>query len=117
MKATTLICAIACILPIACLSQQTNSNSNPIVTNVASNAVSTTITVHTYKLLDPSNTASVSDNDPQVPNTAKVKSIIEIFSSVEGVTRCTFDLSTHTFTILSSPTTDFSEALEIINIK
>jgi len=87
------------------------------VTNVASNVVSPTITVHTYKLQASGNTTSSNDNTPQVPNTEKVEKIIEIFSAIDGVSRCTFDQSTQTFTILSTPTTDFTEALETIHTK
>ena len=95
--------------------QQIGLDGNPVIVFVTKNNVSSSITVHTYKYLDSQSEENVRDIDEQIENPQKIQIIIDAFSSVEGVSRCTFDRATHTFTILSSPTTSLSHVEELIN--
>lgn len=133
---TTLIMAIA--LPLLGFSQTENSSESfnqelpaqnietTISTSeetiqvelVSSNAVSNAITVHTYKFLGIEITNMESpDTEPRISKSAQVQNIIDSFLSIEGVTRCTFDQATQTFTILSGPQTDLSVIVNQINKK
>ena len=135
---TALFMAIA--MPLLCTSQnniavektqqnepnvieiEADKNSSDInslhIENVSSNAVSSTITVHTFKVIDKfESNIQYSDNDPADLGTSDTQSAIDAFLKVNGVIRCTFDKATQTFTVLSGPKTDLSAVVSTINKK
>jgi hypothetical protein len=91
------------------------SANHETVTLVSKNHLSNTITVHTYKLNYTAAT-SAQDNDanPSGPS-SEITTIINSFSAITGVSECTFDRATQTFTIVSSPTTNLTVAVDTIN--
>lgn len=82
--------------------------NEPIISEVAKNDVSSDITVHTYAF-HPGAISATNDLDeqPATAVSAAVQDIIDFFLGLPGVTRCTFDRATQTFTILSSPNSNF----------
>lgn len=141
MASTTTTLILAFAMPLIGFSQETNTTnaknrlsqnkaktaqSNQLKTHETSiiielensNAVSNTITVHTYNYLEKDNTAiQIVDSQPIESQSVETNDIIELFLKVEGVTRCTFDQATQTFTILSEPLTDLSNIVNSINKK
>jgi hypothetical protein len=98
-----------------------NVSETPVVStekiiHVSSNQLSMTITVHTYKLNVATNNQTLDqDQGANLPIESSNQQIIDQFSSVSGVTRCTFDQATKTFTIVSSPATDLTAIVNTIN--
>ena len=95
--------------------KQTNFNGDPVIVFVSKNNLSTTISVHTYKYIKNNSTEVSSDTDEQAEYSTEVQLIIDAFLSVKGVSRCTFDKATQTFTLLTSPTTSLLNVEEVIN--
>lgn len=96
----------------------TKESNNIQITHVSSNAVSSTVTVHTYKYSaqDDVNVEHL-DSEPNESNSTGTQTIIEQISKVEGVTDCTFDRATQTFTIVSETQTDLTQVVNNINKK
>ena len=90
-------------------------SGNPVILFVAKNNVSNILSVHTYKLNSSISNEETSDinGHPDYPN--NVQLIIDSFLSVQGVSRCTFDKATHSFTILTSPSVELLQIVEMIN--
>lgn len=84
------------------------------VTEVSKIHMSSTMTAHTYKLNATSATSDQDINPTPVPS-SEITAMINSFSAVSGVTECTFDNATQTFTIYSSPTTNLEAAVDVIN--
>ena len=85
------------------------------ITEISKNHVSSSITVHTYKL-NAGELSVTPDIDGNLSsNSASIERMIDTFLSVTGVSRCTFDNATQTFTILSEPSVSLSEAVQLIN--
>jgi len=95
--------------------RRTALNNDPVILFVVKNNVSPTISVHTYKYIKIINIESTSDVDEQVELSKNIQFIIDTFLSVQGVSRCTYDRATQTFTILAIPTTTLFHVEEIIN--
>ena len=95
--------------------KEKNFNGDPVILFVSKNDVSSSVSVHTYKYLKNNTTEVFSDLDEQAEHSKKVQLIIDTFLSVEGVSRCTFDKATQTFTLLTGPTTSLSNVEVIIN--
>lgn len=104
--------------PIQNIESSISSTETNQIELVSSNAVSSSITVHTYKYFgnDVSN-VEYHDIDQNTSATSDTQSITDLFLSIEEVTRCTFDQATQTFTILSGPKTDLSVIVNQINNK
>mgnify|MGYP006137541693 CR=1 FL=1 len=90
-------------------------NGNPVILFVAKNDVSASISVHTYRLNGSISTEEISDTDGQLDYSNNVQLIVDTFLSVEGVSRCTFDKTTQTFTLLTSPVVDLLQVVLLIN--
>jgi hypothetical protein len=112
MKLTTTITAISlCFVSFIGLSQ------DEIITEVSKNVVSTSITVHTYKLITLEAGVLSSDTEEQEEYSNVINNINETFLDVDGVTRCTFDNATQTFTILTNPNVNLQMVKDQINAK
>ena len=85
------------------------------IIKVSENKLSSTLTAHTVKLVD-GNTPDIEDDsgNPTV-NSTSIEGMIDTFLSVSGVSRCTFDNATQTFTILSTPETSLTVVIASIN--
>lgn len=90
-------------------------SENPVILFVAKNNVSTYMSVHTYKLNSSISTEEISDTGGQLDYSNNVQLIVNTFLSVEGVSRCTYDEATQTFTILTSPVVDLLHVVLLIN--
>jgi hypothetical protein len=91
-------------------------NEAVILSFVCKNDVSATMTAHTYKLNDGSEmNVQYIDGAQQTTNKASVNHIINKFLAVPGVSDCTFDKATQTFTILSEPSAILSSMVQSIN--
>ena len=90
-------------------------NGNPVILFVAKNNVSSSISVHTYKLDGGLGAEEISDADGQPDYSNNVQLVVDAFLSVEGVSRCTFDKATQTFTLLTSPSVDLLPVVQTIN--
>ena len=112
MKFTTTL--IIAIFPLIALSQNETEISTSVITEVGKNAVSESITVHTYKLTNAIESQQ-SDTDIQQINSEEIQAMVNLFLAVDGIHRCTFDRATQSFTILSEPTTNVASAVELIN--
>lgn len=90
----------------------------PRITLVAKIAVSETTTVHTYKFETRGQiTVNSDDSIGKKKNSDEVNDIIQTFQNIDGVSECTFDDATQSFTILTGPTTDLFKAVNQINQK
>ena len=125
MKSTTTL-VLMTLISFLGVSQETFSgsavntnnleNETVILSLVAKNEVSATMTAHTYELNDASEMAvQINDETKQISNKASVNIIIGKFLAVTGVSECTFDKATQTFTILSEPSTNLLIAVQAIN--
>lgn len=91
------------------------TESKVTISEVSKNHISSSITVHTYKLAG-METFKYPDNDGnQTAHSPSIERMIDIFLTAEGVTRCTFDNATGTFTVLSSPSVNLLRAVRLIN--
>ena len=91
------------------------TESKVTIAEVSKNQISSSITVHTYKLSG-METFKYPDNDGnQRAHSASIERMIDIFLIIEGVSRCTFDNATDTFTVLSSPSVNLLSAVRLIN--
>ena len=90
-------------------------NGNPVILFVAKNDVSTSVSVHTYRLNASISAEGNSDLDVQPDYSNNVQFIVDSFLTVEGVSRCTFDKATQTFTLLTSPVVDLLQVVLLIN--
>ena len=90
-------------------------NGNPVILFVAKNDVSSSISVHTYKLIIIISGEEISDTDGHPDYSNNVQLVIDAFLSVDGVSRCTFDKATHSFTLLTSPLVDLLPVVQAIN--
>ena len=90
-------------------------NGEPLISFVSKNDVSATLSVQTYKYITNNVIGNVADQDGQVANSENVQLVIDAFLSVQGVSRCTFDRATQTFTILTSPAVNLSQVEKTIN--
>jgi|TARA_B110000495_G_scaffold199132_1_gene212060 hypothetical protein len=90
-------------------------NGDPVILFVAKNNVSSSISVHTYKLNGGIGAQEISDADGQPDYSNNVQFVVDAFLSVEGVSRCTFDKATHFFTLLTSPSVDLLPVVQTIN--
>lgn len=88
---------------------------NPVILFVAKNDVSASISVHTYRLTTSSSSEEISDVDGQLDYSNSVQLIIDTFLSVAGISRCTFDKATQTFTLIANPSLDLSQVVQTIN--
>ena len=115
---TILSLIILALLPAIGYSQSNELENEQVVTKVSANKVSSTITVHTYSFNNEGlSSAEGLDMDGELEYSEEVQSIVDQFLSVSGISRCTFDKATNTFTILSTPETQLSEIVDIINKK
>ena len=115
---TILSLIILALLPAIGYSQSNELENEQVVTKVSANKVSSTITVHTYSFNNEGlSSAEDLDMDGELEYSEEVQSIVDQFLSVSGISRCTFDKATNTFTILSTPETQLSEIVDIINKK
>jgi len=90
-------------------------SGNPVILFVAKNNVSAHLSVHTYKLNSSISTEEISDLDGQPDYSNNVQLIIDSFLSVQGVSRCTFDKATQSFTILTGLSVELLQVVEMIN--
>ena len=95
--------------------KETALSGNSVVFFVAKNDVSFSISVHTYKLNVGIGAKEISDVDGQPDYSNNVQFVVDAFLSVEGVSRCTFDKATHSFTLLTSPSVDLLPVVQAIN--
>ncbi len=114
------------LLPYCGLTQETTIESSlvinadiqyiPIITEVGKYTASPNLTVYTYKL----NNAFVDnsqqkDFDLPIGNSEQIQSIITILLAVQGISECTYDNPTQSFTLLADPNIDLSKVVNSIN--
>lgn len=81
-------------------------------------AVSKTTTVYTFVIENKSNEVlHYSDMKEMKSPSTEITDIINIFLTAEGVTECSFDEATQTFTIVTGPSTDLTSCVNKINKK
>lgn len=85
------------------------------ITKISENKLSASLTAHTYKLVSGELSEMTDLNSNQLSNSSSIEGMINAFLDVEGVSRCTFDHATQTFTVLSKPTTSLTQAFRSIN--
>ncbi|MFT5860450.1 MAG: hypothetical protein ACI865_002563 [Flavobacteriaceae bacterium] len=92
-----------------------HSEVNVILTEVSKNNLSSSITAHTYKLGGAINSSSQDIDSNLSDHSTSIKRMIDTFLTIDGVSRCTFDTATQTFTILSEPAISLSNVIQLIN--
>ncbi len=114
------------LLPYCGQTQETNIETSLIksvdiqqvktITEVGKYAASPTVTVYTYKLNNGFvDNSQQKDSDLSVGNSVEVQSIISLFLTVQGISECTYDNPTQSFTLLVDPNTDLSKVVNSIN--
>jgi hypothetical protein len=114
------------LLPYCGLTQETTIESSlvinadiqhiPIITEVGKYNASPNLTVYTYKLNNGFvDNSQQKDSDLSVGNSEQIQSIITIFLTVQGISECTYDNPTQSFTLLVDPNTDLSKVVNSIN--
>ena len=87
-----------------------------IITEVGKYIASPSITVYTYKLnSEVLENSQQKDFDLPLGNSEQIQSIITIFLATQGISECTFDSATQSFTLLAEPNTVLSEVVKTIN--
>lgn len=108
----TLVLLMGMLMSTASFSQICESIEDIQLEVVSSNTLSNKIAVHTYKLVNGSTSSTVEDTQPNKSQSPTIKYVINCFTAIEGVERCTFDKATQTFTIVANPTTDLSSVAQ-----
>lgn len=100
------------------ISENEDISSEIRILETAKIAVSSMTTVHTYALNNNTKVA-VEDTDlnTQFSVSNEVTALINTFLAIEGVTECSFDRATQTFTIVTGSLTDLTSCVNKINKK
>lgn len=100
------------------ISENEDISSEIRILETAKIAVSSMTTVHTYALNNNTKVA-VEDADlkAQFSVLNEVTAVINTFLAIEGVTECSFDQATQTFTIVTGSLTDLTSCVNKINKK
>jgi hypothetical protein len=99
------------------LSLSVDIQQAPIITEVGKYAASPNLTVYTYKLNNVIvDNSQQKDSDLSIGNSEQIQSIIALFLDVQGISDCTYDNPTQSFTVLADPNTDLSQVVNSINM-
>jgi hypothetical protein len=74
-----------------------------------SNVLTNTISVHTFKRSDTASNGVQDDGVGNTPVSVDIQNIIQAFTNIPGVSRCTYDQATATFTVVSTPSVQFDQ--------
>lgn len=123
MKALTTTLFLLILLPYTGFAQVTEQNApvsntqfEPLIYKICENKVSANTLVHTYKLNTKNQTNASNDTDimhTDLPT--EIRSIVELLSNASGVSECSFDGATQTFTIVTALETNIQVFVDEIN--
>lgn len=100
------------------ISENEDISSEIRILETAKIAVSSMTTVHTYALNNNTKVAvEDADLNTQFSVSNEVTALINTFLAIEGVTECSFDRATQTFTIVTGSLTDLTSCVNKINKK